>query len=152
MRRPCAEAGFTLTEMMVALAILLIGFTSLLAALTGGVSLRREADARQAASLLAEEVLHRVRQQAFAQGEDGSSVLENAPQAQSGTAEQFPGMRWEVAFGAAPERPDLVLATVTVRWLDQGEFVMQEFRRLLPRQEPLGVRVRRFRAENGGPR
>jgi hypothetical protein len=38
-----------------------------------------------------------------------------------------------------------VLATVTVRWMEEGDFVQQEFSALLPRQEPLGVRVERFR-------
>ena len=138
------SSGFTLIEMMVALAILLVGFLSLLAAMTAGAGLRRGADARIEASLLAEEVLHRLRSESFATA-DGASVLETEPKELQGTAENFPGMRWTTSFKKAEERPDLVLATVTVRWMEEGDFVQQEFNALLPRQEPLGVRVERFR-------
>jgi prepilin-type N-terminal cleavage/methylation domain-containing protein len=138
--------GFTLLEMMVALAILLLGFTSLLAAMSAGAGLRRGADARIEAGLLAEEVFHRLRSESFAVS-PGGSVLETDPKAMQGTAEHFGGMRWMAAFTKADERPDLVLATVTVRWMEEGDFVQQEFRTMLPRQEPLGARVERFREQ-----
>jgi prepilin-type N-terminal cleavage/methylation domain-containing protein len=143
------ERGFTLAEMLVALAILLVGITSLLAALTSGVGLRRGADARVEAGLLAGEVIHQLRQQAFAPGQDGASVLEAAPRPLQGDHPRFPGMRWSVTYTAAAERPDLVLCAVAVQWLEEGESELQEFMALLPRQEPLGARVRRFRANNG---
>jgi prepilin-type N-terminal cleavage/methylation domain-containing protein len=138
------QQGFTLLEMMVALAILLIGFLSLLTAMSAGAGLRRGADARVEASLLAEEVLHRLRTESFATA-DGSSVLETEPKELQGSAENFAGMRWAATFHKAEERPDLVLATVTVRWMEEGDFVQQEFSALLPRQEPLAARVARFR-------
>lgn len=140
------ESGFTLLEMMVALAILLLGFTSLLAAMSAGAGLRRGADARLEAGLLAEEVFHRLRSESFAVA-PGGSILETDPKAMQGTAEHFGGMRWAVVFTRADERPDLVLATVTVRWMEEGDFVQQEFRTMLARQEPLGARVERFREQ-----
>lgn len=146
-----ATGGFTLVEMMVALGILLLGITSLLAALSSGVGQRRGADATIEASLLAEEVLQRVRHGAFA-GADGGSILERAPNQLGGSWPGFPGMRWQTRFADAPERPDLVLCTIAIRWMEEGEFALEEFHALIPRQEPLGVRVQRFREHNGQTR
>ena len=61
----------------------------------------------------------------------------------------FPGMKWSAVAEEDPDRQDVWLVRLDVRWLEEGEFVQERFLRVLPRQLPLGARVRRFRDEHG---
>ncbi|HLQ36445.1 MAG TPA: type II secretion system protein [Planctomycetota bacterium] len=142
--------GFTLVEMLVALAILLVGVSSILATMSTGVDLRRTSDGRLQAELLAETALQRAQQQSFQKKADAHDPLDLQLQPlQDLEAEGFPGMRYGVSFTEDPARPDLVLARVQVRWLEQGEDVQAEFLRVLPKQEPFGTRVQRWLKEHG---
>jgi hypothetical protein len=58
-------------------------------------------------------------------------------------------MRFSVQYQDDPDRPDVVLVEVAVRWLEQAEGVQQRYFRVLPRQEPMGQRVARFLQDNG---
>jgi Tfp pilus assembly protein PilV len=145
-----AAGGFTLAEMLAALGILLLGVTALLGALTASVAQRRTTDARLEAAALCEHVVHRLRHeatQAIAGGDELELVaLENQ------TAPGFQGMTWSAQATLDPMRPDVWLVTLQVRWLERGETVIEEFRRVLPRELPLGTRVRAFREGGGAAR
>jgi prepilin-type N-terminal cleavage/methylation domain-containing protein len=148
--RSCGgQRGFTLAEMLAALGILLLGVTALLGALTATVAQRRTTDARLEAVALCEQALHRVQQEAVRRRTDADSDLdlELAPLADQ-TAPGFPGMTWSATAVVDDERPDVWLVRLQVRWLEEGDAVVEEFLRVLPRQLPLGQRVRRFRDES----
>ncbi|MBZ0152419.1 MAG: type II secretion system GspH family protein [Planctomycetes bacterium] len=136
------EGGFTLAEMLAALAILLFGVTALLGTLTASVAQRRSTDARHELAALCERALQRVRDEAV-RSASGSSVpteLEFVP-LQAQEVADFPGMTWSAHVVADDSRPDLWLVRIEVRWLDQGEEQVQEFLRVVPRQRPLRDRV-----------
>lgn len=150
-QRPCQrarEAGFTLAEMLAALGILLLGVTALLGALTATVAQRRTTDAKLEAVALCDYALHRVQEEAVRRraGAETDLDLELATLADQ-TAPGFPGMSWSASPVLDEQRPDVWLVRLQVRWLEEGADVVEEFLRVLPRQLPLGQRVRRFREE-----
>jgi prepilin-type N-terminal cleavage/methylation domain-containing protein len=142
--------GFTLIEMMVAIAILAFGITALIGVLTVGVSTRRSAEQKSRAVLLSGQILHQLQEQVFA-----TPGKANDPAAKPGSdpdliqvdrVDGFPGMSYQVRFTHDPDHPDLVLALVSVRWREQGETVAEEFSRILRREEPFSRRVSRIRS------
>lgn len=145
--RPADCAGFTLAEMLAALAILMVGVTTLLAALSDSVSQRRSTEMRLLAAQAVEDVVLRARE--GIRRSDGAATdldVELAAAAEP----VAPGLRLQVETIEEPSRPDVWLLRITARWMEEGDFVAEEFLRLVPRQLPLGVRVARFREENGG--
>lgn len=143
------DAGFTLAEMLVALSILAIGVTTLLAALSDSMSLRRSTDARLVAQEAVDDFLHRLAQGGLRLREGAESPFDveltvPAPQPLDGA----PGMSVSCKLETDETRPDVALARVRVSWLEGGETVAEEFLRVLPRQLPLGARIRAFRNEH----
>jgi Tfp pilus assembly protein PilV len=139
---PPAAAGFTLAEMLAALGILLLGVTALLGALTASIAQRRTTDARLEAAALCEHAVHRIRAEATQAGADLDLHLVALDDQ---TAPGFQGMTWSAEATVDIERPDVWLVTLQVRWLEQGETVIEQFRRVLPRELPFGRRVQAFR-------
>lgn len=141
------DAGFTLLEIMVAMGILVFGVTSLIGVLGVGVSTRRTADMRAQAVLIADQALHDVEERFLADAPLDPEWQEPEDLAiQPVTVEEIPGhpgLRYTVEFQPDVERPDLVLVTVRVAWLDQGEESGEVFRRILARQVPFSTRVER---------
>lgn len=147
--RPAAQRGFTLIEMMVAMAILLVGVTSLLSALGGGVDLRRAGEAQIQAGLCADEAFLQV-QQGIQLRQDATSPLDlQLPVLQDQPLGDFPGMSYTVRYHEDAGRPDVVLVEIAVRWQEQAEDVQQQFFRVLRKQSPAALRVKRFRQDNG---
>lgn len=143
------ESGFTLAEMLVALSILAIGVTTLLAALSDSMSLRRSTDARLVAQEAVDDFLHQLAQGGLKLREGADSPFDveltaPAPQPLDGA----PGMTVSCKLEIDENRPDVALARVRVSWLEGGETVAEEFLRVLPRQLPLGARIRAFRNEH----
>lgn len=147
-RQQSSVAGFTLAEMLAALAILLFGVTALLAALSSSVAQRRTIDARLESTALVEHALHRVQHEAVRRSSSGTSDLDlEVVSLENQEAPGFPGMTWSATAVVDQGRPDLWLVKLRIRWLEQGDDVAEEFLRVLPRQLPLGQRVKRFRDE-----
>lgn len=143
-----ADGGFTLIEMLAALGILLLGVTSLLGALSATVAQRRTTDARLEATALCDYALQRVQEEAVRRSATAESDLDLEIAAlEDQTAPEFAGMSWSASATVDDQRPDVWLVTLKVRWLEVGDDVTEEFLRVLPRQLPLGKRVRRFREE-----
>lgn len=149
--RPRA-AGFTLIEMMVALGILLVGVTTLLTVLGDSMSLRRTSEGRIAAGLIAEDVLHQIGQ-GFQRKPAATSPLDLELRSMDDQpVPGVPGATWSVAYTEDEARPEIVLATVKVRWLEQGDSVQQEFQAVLSKSEPFAARVQRWRQEHRSAR
>jgi prepilin-type N-terminal cleavage/methylation domain-containing protein len=150
------EAGFTLVEMLAALGILLLGVTSLLGALSSTVALRRTTDARLEATAVCDYALQRVQEQAVRKRADAATDLDlEVVPLDNQTVPGIEGMVWSATTVLDEQRPDVWLVRLQVRWQEEGEDVVEEFVRLLPRQLPLGQRVRRFRdqrSESSGRR
>lgn len=141
------QAGFTLAEMLAALAILLIGVTTLLASLSNSVGLRRSSEARLAVAQAVEEVVLQAQQglrRSAAAATDLDLELALPPVID---VPGFPGARFGVRLVEHPERLDVVLLECTASWFEGGEAIQEQFLRVLPRQLPLGRRVQRFNDE-----
>ena len=141
-------AGFTLAEMLAALAILLFGVTALIGALTSSVAQRRSTDAMLEAQALCDHALHRLQHESVRRKPGAGSDLElELVPLQDQTAPGFPGMTWSGKAIEDENRPDIWLIRLEFRWLESGDYSHAEFLRILPRQLPLRERVLRFREE-----
>jgi prepilin-type N-terminal cleavage/methylation domain-containing protein len=141
-------AGFTLAEMLAALAILLFGVTALIGSLATSVAQRRTTDARHELTALCDHAMHRVVHECprATEGDNtplGLSFVPLLDQAAAG----FDGMRWSATAVADETRPELWLVRLEVRWFDAGDAVDAVFYRVIPRQLPLGARVVAFRGD-----
>ena len=141
------ESGFTILEMLVALGILTTGLTAVLSLFAVGVQTRRGAEAQARAADVAERVFFEIEQKAFAADPENDLLVFDAPLPEPvwTPIEDFTGMAWQVEYSVEPDRPDLVLAKLDIRWAEEGEFVRQIYRRLLVRREPLTARIKRWR-------
>jgi hypothetical protein len=132
--------------MLAALGILLFGVTALLGALSSSVAQRRTIDARLESTALVEHALHRVQHEAVRRQKGATTDLElEVVSLENQDAPGFPGMTWSATAIVDENRPDVWLVRLRIRWLEQGDDTAEEFLRVLPRQIPLGQRVRRFR-------
>ncbi|MFN3240529.1 MAG: type II secretion system protein [Planctomycetota bacterium] len=139
------EGGFTLAEMLAALAILLFGVTALLGALSSSISQRRTTDARHELTALCDLAMHRVRYESI-RSVSGSSTpdqLEFVPLIDQ-PVPGFPGMTWSATATEDENRPLLWLVKIEARWLEEGEPVVEQFLRIVPRQLPMRDRVLSF--------
>ena len=143
------QDGFTLVEMMAALAILLFGVTAVLGALSSSINQRRTTDARHALVTMCDLAMHRIQNEAIrsTNGDSSPFDLEFVPLIDQDVP-GFPGMTWSATATADEDRPQLWLVKLEATWLEEGEPVVVEFLRVVPRQLPLRDRVLSFR--NGG--
>ena len=146
-----STAGFTLAEMLAALAILLFGVTALLGALSSSIAQRRTTDARHELTALCDLAMQRVQQEAIrsTSGDSSPFDLEFVPLLDQ-PVPGFPGMTWSATATEDESRPELWLVKIEARWLDEGEPVVAEFLRIVPRQLPLRDRVLSFRERGPG--
>lgn len=153
-RRDAAPAagGFTLVEMVAALAILLFGVMSLFGAMTSTIAQRRSTDARHELCALCDLAVHRAVHEGVKSPGGGTTpdTLEFQPLVDQ-ESPGFPGMRWSARVVADENRPDLWLVKIDVRWFEAGDEVSNEFLRVVPRQLPLRDRVAAFRGESADP-
>lgn len=150
MTRSASNKGFTLVEMLFAIGILVFGITSLIGVLSVGVSTRRTAEQRVRSSFEVDRVIHRIEQELVgaiaydpmsADGELDLPVLEREH------SEDYGGIQYDVTLALDVDHPELVLATIRVAWLEQGESYGQVYRRLLRRQKPFAQRIDALRRQ-----
>lgn len=135
------QDGFTLVEMMLALAILVYGVSALAGSLLTGVSVRRGSEMRFRADAIVNQAVHRIQEEEFPRYSDPGEPL------QSFTVEEplgYPGMEYTVDYVTDPERPGLVLARIRVSWREQGESMGETFERILVRRVPFSRRISRL--------
>lgn len=145
---PLRQGGFTLTEMLVALGILVFGLTTLLGSLTEGVGERRGVEMRLKAVHMVDEVLRDLQQNYIP-----SYPLDGGPLPAIGAGEGaepptlpgYPGMRYSVTFKPDPEHPAVVLCRIGIAWMAQGEAVAAVFDRILVREVPFSQRIQKLK-------
>ncbi|MEM7198971.1 MAG: prepilin-type N-terminal cleavage/methylation domain-containing protein [Planctomycetota bacterium] len=163
------SAGFTLVEMLVAIGMLVVGLTSLIALMTAGVSARGSAELRDRAARAADWVLHDLETRRVWQTVEATTadppVADGEGRAPGGGAapeaaldelapavyealDGFPRLRARVEFQTDPDHTGLVLATIKVHWREGGEAVAEVFQRLVRRSPPFPVRVGRSRSSS----
>ena len=146
--RTSQQGGFTLAEMLAALGILLFGVTALLGALSSSINQRRDTDARHELTALCDLAMHRVRYECIRSATGGNmpTDLEFVPLVDQ-EVPGFPGMSWSATVTSAEDYLSVWLAKIEVKWLDEGEEVVAEFLRVVPRQLTMRDRVLSFRED-----
>ena len=135
------RAGFTILEVLVAMAILLVGMTAVLGLLTFGAALTRTAELRNEGASAVESVLADLEESFFpldAQGalQDPRPILER-PLA------GLPGLAYSARAERNPDRPREWRVDVEVSWLSAGVRRDRTFRTILVQELPFGERLRR---------
>lgn len=139
------QAGFTLAEMLAALAILMTGITTLLLSISDSVAVRRSTDMRLAAAQAVEDVLLQVRETGIRRKAGGETDLDlELATPQTYEVASRPGLRFHVTAEEHPHRADLWLVRMRATWMEAGEIMNEEFLRVVPVQLPMSVRVARF--------
>ncbi len=149
-RIAAARAGFTLIEILLALMILLFGFTAVLGLLTFGAGLSRTALLRTSAAAAVEAVVLDLEETLFplVEGPGGGEAGEPAEI----VGRLVPGVP-DVVYGARavqnPDRPLEYRVDVELSWKTSGVRREKRFTTLLVRQIPFGERLRRRFVEPG---
>lgn len=132
------ECGFTLTEMLVALAILIFGLTALAGSMTVGVSERRGSEMRFRAIHMVDRVFHDLRERLFLEKHADTGPL----QATAATdVPGYAGMQYTAKFQEDPDDTQVVLARVEITWKEQGERIAVVFERIMIREIPFSRRI-----------
>ena len=152
-----ADRGFTLVEMLVAMGILVLGFTSLIGLLGVGVSTRRTAELRNQAVQAVDTILHEVAQRISAPPDDdpaGAARLTDPDGGDDTEAiifDSIPGyerLRAVATVVRDEARPSLLLVVVKITWFEEGVEVGEQFQRVLPGYEPFSRRAARARSKS----
>jgi prepilin-type N-terminal cleavage/methylation domain-containing protein len=135
---PPEQSGFTLTEMLVALSILMFGLTALAGSMTVGVSQRRGTDMQFQSVNMVDFIVRDLRESyLLAHTPDGGPL----PNIDRADLPGFPGMKYQVKFVVDPEHSLVVLARIFISWEEQGVRVAEEFQRILIREKPFSHRI-----------
>jgi len=142
-----ARRGLTLIEVVLALAILAVGLTSVLALFSFGAGIASNANLQAEAASSLDFIVADLEERLFLQDENGRWLeprpIENAP---------VPGNE-RLAYSAKPARdprgslgegrPVLYRVDIEITWRSQGVDRAVDARVLLPQQIPFGERLRR---------
>lgn len=142
------QGGFTLVEMLVAMGILVLGFTTLIGLLSIGVSTRRTAERRNQAVQAVDGVLLAVREKITtaapppegAEGEPELIVLDRVPGHER--------LRAVATITSDEADPTLLLLEIRISWVEEGTVVGEEFHRVITMNEPFSVRAARARSKS----
>jgi len=153
--RPRAStAGFTMIEVLIALAILVFGMTAVLGLLTFGAALSKTALLRTSAASAAHAVVADLEETMFPEvkSKDPSTIALDPSENEAGppvdvVERPLPSMP-EVVYSAHavanPDRPEEYKVDVEMAWRSAGIRRTTTFRTLLVREIPFGERLRRL--------
>jgi len=127
---PREEKGFTLIEMVVAMGILLVGMTSILALLAFGLAVHRTSAKKAETALVVEGIVHRLPQLVFPKDPD-----KPARSLGSRPVPGHPGLVYSVEVEPNQESPGEYLAQIRLQWKEKGRFRTVEFHSVLIREE-----------------
>lgn len=140
MKRAHRESGFTILEVLVAMAILLFGMTTILGLLTYGTALSRTAQLRTAAASAAQATIADLEETFFPEvGGEAGEPVEVVDRAVPGAD----GLVYSARGRPNPERPLEYRVDVSMTWSSQGVKREKRFTTLLQRETTFGERLRR---------
>jgi len=147
-KRAHARSGFTILEVLVAMAILLFGMTTILGLLTYGTALSRTAQLRTSAASAAQATIADLEETFFPEvdGEAGEprEVVDRAVPGADGLVYSARGT-------SNPERPIEYRVDIAMTWSSQGVKREKRFTTLLYRELQFGERLRRRASPNAAP-
>ncbi|MCY2961247.1 MAG: prepilin-type N-terminal cleavage/methylation domain-containing protein [Planctomycetota bacterium] len=148
MKRAHARSGFTILEVLVAMAILLFGMTTILGLLTYGTALSRTAQLRTSAASAAQATIADLEETFFPDvageaGEPREIVDRAVPGAE--------GLVYSAKGRPNPDRPLEYRVDIAMTWSSQGVKREKRFTTLLQRELQFGERLR-HRASPGPSR
>ena len=154
------KAGFTIVEIILAMAILLIGMTSVLGLLSFGAGMARNAQLRSASAASVEAVLADLEEALFPLVREGSTqrLVAGPPhQISNRGVRGHPGLFYDARATLAartppdasekpstgPTPPEVYAVEIDMHWETSGQARSKTFRALFPRRVPFGERLRR---------
>lgn len=145
--RRATQRGFTLLEVMAAIAVFLVGVVGVLGLLTSGTRLHQESQNLVVTSDVAEEVLLLAQRDVASRVKNRSDPLPEPPP--PAPVPSRPELKYAWRITAAPDE-GLFLLSVDVVWLENGQPKKTTFERVLPRLTTADVDARRLLG-GGGP-
>lgn len=146
--RPKKCGGFTIIEVLVALAILLFGMTAILGLLTFGAGLSRTALLRTSAASISEAVVADLEETLFplVDGDAGEPIEIKERRVQG-----FADLIYSARALANPKRPLEYRVDIEMSWQSGGVRRERRIQTLLLREIPFGERLRRQFVEGEKP-
>ena len=153
-RRVGSTSGFTMVEVLVALAILVFGMTAVLGLLTFGAALSKTALLRTSAAAASDAVVADLEETMFptVPSKDPSTIALDPTENEAGppvdvVERPLPGTP-DIVYSAHavqnPDRPEEYRVDVEMAWRSAGIRRTTTFRTLLVREIPFGERLRRL--------
>jgi prepilin-type N-terminal cleavage/methylation domain-containing protein len=139
--RPRRAGGFTILEVLVAMAILLLGMSAVLGLLTFGAALTRTAELRNEGAAAVEGVLADLEESFFPL--DAQGALQDPQPIVERPLAGLPGLAYSAKAERNPDRPKEWRVDVEVSWLSAGVRRDKSFRTILVQELPFGERLRR---------
>ena len=142
--RPVGSRGFTLIDILAALLLLSVGVTGVMGVLASGIRTEQSGELIRDASRLALAV----RDQLAHDGRLGAAHEPLPKGISDGRHPDYPFLTYEVAFEGDPDLGSQVLVTITVKWLERGEAMDDEYRFFMSREYTLARRIQAAREKD----
>jgi hypothetical protein len=131
--------------MLVAMALLAVGLSTVLALFTFGAALRRTSAERERAGLAAEALVAQLRDSLFPLESDGSAG--DPPALVDQPVPNAPGLLYSVRLREDEEVPGAFFAEIEISWKERGRRRGERFETILVREVPFDRRVRALSRE-----
>jgi len=148
------RSGFTIIEVLIALAILVFGMTAVIGMLTFGAALTRTSLLRTSAASAMQAVVADLEETLFPPvrtGQSGASETEAGPpeEVKDRPLPSMPDVVYSARAKENPDRPLEYRVDVEMSWKAAGVRRETSFSTILVRETPFGERLRRLVVEGG---
>ena len=142
MRRPRREKarGFTLLEMLVAMGLLTVGLTSILALFSFGAALLRTSRERERAAIAVEAIRADLAAGLFPLEPDGT--VGDAPAVEDRPVPNDPRLRYSARLEESPGLPGEVRVEILLTFREKGKSRSEVYRTILLKEVPFARRMR----------